>query len=96
MNLENSTYMQDKFRKFVPKKALNEGWHYIELFESDTVVAIRVNISKCYVVCEKGGQPIINPVTKTPVLEWVGEAVESKVLSKKEYEQIIESKFEAE
>ncbi len=91
--LEKSNYVKGKYRKLIPRKQINEGWHYYKLHGKNTMIGIRVNLKEIYVVTEKGGEPMINPITKLPILEW-NQQIESKILTKEHFEQIIESGFE--
>ena len=51
------------------------------------------NLKETYVVAEKGGEPVINPNTKLPIMEWNHE-VESRILTKEQYDAIVASGFE--
>lgn len=95
MELQKSNYQKGKFRKLIPRKQVNEGWHYYKLSETNVMIGIRVNLKETYVVTEKGGEPVINESTKLPIMEWQQE-IESKILTKEQYEDIINSGFEDE
>lgn len=95
MELQKSNYMEGKFRRLIPRKQINEGWHYYKLHGSDNIIATRVILGEVYFVTEKGGQPVINPNLKTHIFEW-NQSIESKILTKQQYEDILESKFEDE
>ena len=93
MGLEKSNYQKDKFRKFIPSKQINEGWHYHKLAESSVIVGVRINLKEIYLVTEKGGEPIIDKNTKLPIVEW-NQEIESKRLTKEQYDSIVASGFE--
>ncbi len=95
MELEKSNYQEGKFRKLIPRKQVNEGWHYYKLADTNVMTAIRVNLKEVYVVTEKGGEPVINPNTKLPIIEW-NQEVETRILTKEQYEEIMASGFEDE
>ena len=95
MDLEKSNYQKNKFRKLIPRKQINEGWHYYKLHETNTMIGIRINLNEVYLVVEKGGEPVINENTKLPVMEW-NQSIESKTLTKEQYENILSSGFEDE
>ncbi len=96
MELQKSNYEAGKFRKFIPRKQINEGWHYYKLADTNVMVGIRVNLKEIYVVTEKGGEPVISSKTKLPMLEWDKSETETRILTKEQYEQIIASGFENE
>ena len=96
MELQKSNSQDGKFRKFVPRKAVNEGWHYYKLHETNLMVGVRVTVDEIFVITEKGGEPIINPNTKLPILEWDNQKTETKLLTREMYDQIIKSGFEEE
>jgi len=91
--LEKSNYQKGKFRKLIPNKQLNEGWHYYKLYDTDTIIGVRINLNEVYIVTEKGGEPVINKTTKSPIMEW-NQAIESKILTKEQYENIVSSGFD--
>ena len=95
MALEKSNYQKDKFRKLIPSKQINEGWRYYKTHEPNVIIGVRMNLNAVYLVVEKGGEPIINKDTKLPVMEW-NQTIESKILTKEQYENIISSGFEDE
>jgi len=95
MELEKSNYQEGKFRKFVPRKSVNEGWHYYKIHNSNIYVGVRVNLKETYFVSEKGGEPVINDTTKMPIIEW-NQEIETRILTDEQYRQIQESGYEEE
>ena len=91
--MEPSKNEKGKFRKFTPHKALNEGWRYYKFQGSDQIVAMRGNIVKAFFVVEKGGEPVINKITKQNIHEWEHSS-EIKLLTLEEYEEIKKSGWE--
>lgn len=92
MELEKSNYQAGKFRKFVPCKPLNDGWHYYKLHNSNVIVGVRVVLDETYFVTERGGEPVLNE-NKNPIIEW-NQKIETRILSENQYKQILESGFE--
>lgn len=95
MELEKSNYQESKFRKFVPRKQINEGWHYYKIHNSNIIVGVRTNLKEIYFVTEKGGEPIINQNTKLPIMEW-NQETETRILTDDQYRSIQESGYEEE
>ena len=85
-----SKLVKGKFLKFAPHKTLNQGWLYFKMQGVDKIISMRINIGKTFLVVEKGGQPVINPQTKQPNIEFHS-TNEIKILTIEEYEAIKQS-----
>ena len=85
--LAKSITEKGKFRKLLVTKQMNNGWHYYKIAGRQTILGIRMNLSDIYAVCEKGGQPTINPNTKKGIFEW-NQKQEIRILTQEEYDEI--------
>jgi len=91
--LAHSTSKPDKFRKPLVSKEITHGWHYYKFFKNDSMIGKRLVLSDFAQVVEKGGEPVLEK--NMPFFEW-NEKTETRIITKEQYEQIIQSGFENE
>lgn len=71
-------------QKFVPHKALREGWAYVTVADSDYVIGIKLVVTKVVRILKPDGSPDVTPQGE-PIYGVTGQNV-LRVLSKKEWE----------
>ena len=63
---------------------------FIELPDENYVIAIKPNITAVVKYFEKGGEPVIDPITKKPCYH-INNNISIQLLSREEYQSILEA-----
>jgi len=72
-------------QKYTPHKTLDEGWTYVSIPDDDSIIAVKIAVTKVMKLLDESGNPAKDPNTGLPSYVFQSTNV-VKVLSKEEYD----------